>query len=144
MYEGPYVKFLHALSGDSRSGEITRAIDNRAGLNKSWFQQRPGWINFKAATCTNPRIPSQSLIKQICYLQVCKFSTESTRYYLSFSVCLSYMVESLYSLSMNSCNRFSLCPHHIHHFYFCLLWCFIHRWGCCHQKDAITPYSATS
>ena len=55
------------------------------------FQQRVGQItasNFKTATCTNPTIPSQSLIKRICYPQACTSCTESTRYYLSFPICL--------------------------------------------------------
>ncbi|KAL5516642.1 hypothetical protein EMCRGX_G002028 [Ephydatia muelleri] len=51
--------------------------------NKLWFQYRSGRITaskFKAASNTNLSMPSQTLIKQICYPEAYKFSTSSTRW----------------------------------------------------------------
>ncbi|XP_061879548.1 uncharacterized protein LOC133631368 isoform X2 [Entelurus aequoreus] len=49
----------------------------------TWFQQRAGRItasNFKATTRTNVSKPSKSLIKRICYPELCRFSTAATRW----------------------------------------------------------------
>ena len=51
--------------------------------NKLWFQYRSGRITaskFKAVSNSNLSMPSQTLIKQICYPEAYKFSTSSTRY----------------------------------------------------------------
>ena len=51
--------------------------------NKMWFIYRSGRVTgstFKLAARTNPALPSQSLIKRICYPSFCKFSTAATRY----------------------------------------------------------------
>ena len=53
---------------------------------KLWHQHRVGRVTaslFKSAVKTNPAMPSQSLIKRICYPQAYKFSTKSTRYMLT-------------------------------------------------------------
>ena len=51
--------------------------------NKIWFMYRAGRItasNIKSAARTNHSMPSQSLIKRICYPEAFKFSTKATRY----------------------------------------------------------------
>ena len=48
---------------------------------KTWFQQRDGRVKasrFKAAACTNPAKPAQSLIKAICYPENQHFYTKQT------------------------------------------------------------------
>lgn len=67
---------------------------------------------FKAAASTNLAMPSQSLIKRLCYPDAFKFSTEATRYRLDTSII--YM----YSISL----------------FFC-------RWGCTHESDGIKCYT---
>ena len=50
---------------------------------KLWHQHHVGRVTallFKSAVKTNPAMPSQSLIKRICYPQAYKFSTKSTGY----------------------------------------------------------------
>lgn len=50
--------------------------------NKLWFLHRAGRITasqFKAVCHTNPIMPSQSLIKKICYPEAMKFSNEATK-----------------------------------------------------------------
>ena len=49
--------------------------------SKIWFKQRGGRVTasrFKAAACTNPAQPSQSLIKSICYPENQHFYTKQT------------------------------------------------------------------
>ena len=49
---------------------------------KSWFLHRAGRItasNFKSVVVTNPCMPSQSLIKRICYPEAFKFTTAATK-----------------------------------------------------------------
>ena len=51
--------------------------------SKLWFQQRAGRITasrFKAAACTDPALPSQSLVKSICYPEDHRFSTKGTQW----------------------------------------------------------------
>ena len=51
--------------------------------HKLWFWHCEGRVTasvFRAAVHTNPCMPSQSLIKKICYPQAFKFTTESTRF----------------------------------------------------------------
>lgn len=51
--------------------------------NKLWFAYRTGRITgstFKLAARTSPAMPSQSLIKRICYPKAYSFSTVATRY----------------------------------------------------------------
>lgn len=53
---------------------------------KKWFQHRSGRITAsksKAAVSTSITKPSLSLIKQICYPESCKFSTQATRWGIS-------------------------------------------------------------
>ena len=52
------------------------------GQANKLFQHREGQItasNFKAFARTNPSMPATILIKQICYPEAFKFSSESTR-----------------------------------------------------------------
>ena len=54
-------------------------------MNKMWFLHRAGRVpasNIKAAARTNHSMPSQSLIKRLCYPEAFKFSTKATRYVL--------------------------------------------------------------
>jgi len=49
--------------------------------SKVWFLHRAGRItasNFKAAAATNTYMPSQSLIKRLCYPEAFKFKTAAT------------------------------------------------------------------
>lgn len=58
---------------------ITRA----QALSKVWFRYRAGRVTasrFKAAVHTNPLKPSKSLIKAVCYPEMCKFSNRATRW----------------------------------------------------------------
>ena len=51
-------------------------------LNKAWFLHRAGRVtalNLKAAAVTNPAMPSQSVIKKICYADAFMLSTRATR-----------------------------------------------------------------
>jgi len=51
--------------------------------SKSWFRFRAGRITasrFKQAVCTNPDQPSLSLLKNICYPEINKFSTAATEW----------------------------------------------------------------
>ena len=48
-----------------------------------WFRYRAGRVTasrFKAAACTDPTQPSQSLLKMICYPESYKFSNAATRW----------------------------------------------------------------
>lgn len=50
--------------------------------NKMWFAQRAGRITgstFKLAAKTNIAMPSQSLVKRLCYPEAFKFSNSATR-----------------------------------------------------------------
>ena len=52
-------------------------------LSKVWFRYRTGRITasrFKAAAHTDPLQPSKSLIKAVCYPEMCKFSNRATRW----------------------------------------------------------------
>ncbi|PFX11983.1 hypothetical protein AWC38_SpisGene24131 [Stylophora pistillata] len=56
-------------------------IKQAKGIN--FFEHRAGRIGAsqsKSACHTNPALPSQSLIKQICYQELAKFSTEATEH----------------------------------------------------------------
>ena len=51
--------------------------------SKLWFQQRAGHITascFKAAACTDPALPSQSLVKSICYPENYRFYSKQTHW----------------------------------------------------------------
>ena len=58
------------------------AITRNQSLNKTWFSHRTGRITaftFKSAAVINVAMPSQSLIKRLCYPEAHKFTTASTR-----------------------------------------------------------------
>ena len=51
-------------------------------VNKLWFKHREGRItssNFKTVVENSPSMASTALIKQMCYPEGYKFTTESTR-----------------------------------------------------------------
>ncbi|KAG1925574.1 hypothetical protein F2P79_025443 [Pimephales promelas] len=53
------------------------------GKSRLWFDMRAGRVTasrFKSAARTDPTNPSKSLIRQICYPDLCRFSTVATRW----------------------------------------------------------------
>lgn len=67
----------------SRNAEIDTRLQSK---NKLWQQLRAGRITastFKSATCTDPAMPSISLINIICYPNSHFFQTEATKWGLN-------------------------------------------------------------
>lgn len=65
------------------------------GESRLWFDMRAGRVTvsrFKSAARTDPTNPSKSLIRQICYPALCRFSTAATRH---------VMKQTHFSLSVN-------------------------------------------
>ncbi len=61
---------------------VERATRSQSA-SRIWFRQRAGRITaskLKQAIKTNPRQPSKSLIKAICYPEAYRFTTAATRY----------------------------------------------------------------
>jgi len=51
--------------------------------SRIWFQQRSGRVTaskLKSVICTDPSQPSPSLIKSICYPEMCKFTSDACTY----------------------------------------------------------------
>ena len=97
---------------------VEKATIGQSG-NKSWLQHRAGRVtasNAKAASNTNPCMPSPSLIKRICYPHAYTFSTTATKY----NTCTIHSYLYIYDYTL-----------------------FADRWGCSHETDAVEAYKAT-
>ena len=76
MYNNTFYRLL-------KSSQVLEANTKDQSNSRLWFMHRVGCItasNFKSAVGTDPCMPSQSLIKRICYPESYKFCTVSTRY----------------------------------------------------------------
>ena len=75
------VKVYDSISVTEQQATSLEKLTRKQSNSKIWFRHRAGRITasrFKAAASTNVALPSQSLIKAICYPESQQFKTSAT------------------------------------------------------------------